>query len=131
MITDAVFEPIELTLDLDRVIEAFIRLQGKHDLTLDELLPAKFFARRTSFASLEDLVTAAGCSPERFMTEERMRLDGFIRRSTAFVDLNDLLKVATTDYFLEKTGLGPTIMEAKKRRGAQKKPDGHDYPGRI
>jgi hypothetical protein len=92
--------------DLQRRAE---RLDGEHELTLDELFPDEFMLRNTEFPSFGALVEASGFTVETaedFAAIPDHAWDQHIRLHSRFATWDEMQQVAAENWALRQLGLG-------------------------
>ena len=93
---------------LDELQQRVRRLDGPHDVPLNELLNPEFMLKYTHFRSFEDMLDHSGYSvktPEDFKAIPDAPWDAFISANSTFASWHEMLEAAKTEWTKRQVGL--------------------------
>lgn len=98
----------ELGKTLRGIADNARELDGRHSVSLDDLLTPEFVARNTRFANADELFNAGGfsaSSQEEFEAIPDEMLDAFVRAQSPFDSWQEMLSAAGGEWAKRKLGL--------------------------
>jgi hypothetical protein len=93
---------------LDELQQRVRRLDGPHDVPLNELLNPEFMLKYTHFSSFQDMLDHGGYSvktPEDFKAIPDAPWDAFISANSTFASWHEMRKAATVEWTKRQLGL--------------------------
>jgi hypothetical protein len=95
----------ELRRKISRLAQAAEKLDGEHQVTLDQMFHPLFMLENTSYGSIEEFFEAspfAVKSQEDFEAIDESAFDGYVRDKTRFQSWDEMKQVAVEEWMTKR-----------------------------
>lgn len=89
---------------LNNLQSSFEKVQGKHDVAVEDLFTDEFIQTHTKFDTFSDFWESANITSKSLNEVPSDQIDPFITENTNFSDFDEMLSVATTDWTRRQVG---------------------------